>query len=170
MPETHNSIPHRGVAQLEERRSPKPDVAGSSPVAPATHPSDVGGVHEPSPEGMTRQQRKTNRPPRRTSRSSRRAVDEGANPRRSPPLRGWVTVRYASGQSWGTVNPLSSTSRVRISLSPPSAGITPGRAVHALLAQLAEQPTLNRWVLGSIPRGCTARKRSGAVPRAGRGF
>src|SRR4051812_8351105 len=30
------SIRLRGVAQLVERRSPKPDVAGSSPVAPAT--------------------------------------------------------------------------------------------------------------------------------------
>ena len=26
---------HRGVAQLAEQRSPKPQVAGSSPVAPA---------------------------------------------------------------------------------------------------------------------------------------
>jgi hypothetical protein len=28
-------IPYRGVAQLEEHRSPKPRVAGSSPVSPA---------------------------------------------------------------------------------------------------------------------------------------
>src|SRR3982751_3595899 len=30
-------ISHRGVAQLVERRSPKPKAAGSSPVAPAHH-------------------------------------------------------------------------------------------------------------------------------------
>src|SRR5918997_446436 len=29
-------VRHRGVAQLAEQRSPKPQVAGSSPVAPAT--------------------------------------------------------------------------------------------------------------------------------------
>ena len=28
-------LPSRGVVQLVERRSPKPDVAGSSPVSPA---------------------------------------------------------------------------------------------------------------------------------------
>ncbi len=40
--------PDRGIAQLVERRSPKPNVAGSNPVAPA-RPSAVaarGGGHE----------------------------------------------------------------------------------------------------------------------------
>ena len=36
------SIRLRGVAQLVERRSPKPDVAGSSPVAPATRVRRAG--------------------------------------------------------------------------------------------------------------------------------
>lgn len=114
---------------------------------------------------MTRQQRKTNSPTGWTSRSSRRAADGGAILRRSPPLRGWVTVRYASGQRGPAVTRVSSTSRVRISPSPPSAGITSGWETHAPLAQVAEQHPLKLWVLGSSPRGCTARKRSGAVPR-----
>ena len=36
------ALPLRGVAQLVERRSPKPDVAGSSPVAPATRARRAG--------------------------------------------------------------------------------------------------------------------------------
>ena len=34
--------PHRAVAQLVEQRSPKPQVAGSSPVRPAVRPIDIG--------------------------------------------------------------------------------------------------------------------------------
>ena len=35
------STPHRGVAQLAERWSPKPEVAGSIPVAPARHRAKI---------------------------------------------------------------------------------------------------------------------------------
>ena len=35
-PRSIHILQHRGVAQLEEQRSPKPQVAGSSPAAPAS--------------------------------------------------------------------------------------------------------------------------------------
>src|SRR5689334_3805589 len=35
-------FPRRGVAQLVAQRSPKPQVAGSSPVAPAAHAAPLG--------------------------------------------------------------------------------------------------------------------------------
>jgi hypothetical protein len=35
-PDPLKGIQHRGIAQLAERRSPKPKVVGSIPTAPAT--------------------------------------------------------------------------------------------------------------------------------------
>src|SRR3954471_19680088 len=45
--------PHRGVAQLAEQRSPKPQAAGSSPVTPAstTHEKTVSPPERPPPRG-----------------------------------------------------------------------------------------------------------------------
>ncbi|VXB11796.1 hypothetical protein PSCLAVI8L_120078 [Pseudoclavibacter sp. 8L] len=53
-------------------------------------------------------------------------------------------------QSWHVAGDWTSSSKQCYALS-----VATETERHAPLAQLAEQLTLNQWVLGSSPRGCT---------------
>ena len=74
---------HRGVAQLVEHRSPKPAVAGSSPVAPAQSAQQYRPTDRPRGEHRDRDSHRVRRPPALAGRrvaASRRASSARASP------------------------------------------------------------------------------------------
>ena len=120
------SAVRRGVAQLVERRSPKPNVAGSSPVAPV-------GLLKPVPRSCAGLRRTAPQPVRRW-------IPLKTAPQRWPLARNWRALRGASTLEaslglWTTTSgaPQRSRSRCRLcsSTSTRTAGSSRGSKVRS---------------------------------------
>lgn len=74
------------------------------------------------------------------------------------------TMRHGAPSPCRTVSWRSGRSRLAVNQVLRARGFKSLTHHHAPLAQMAEQPALNRRVLGSIPRGCTS-MRSRSRPR-----